>query len=119
MRSVISETGVEVFTGGGRETPPPSTNLLRKLGRWLFTAKPAVELHDTAEEPKQNNRVGLISKIRHGLLEYGKASYRRDTFFYSEGLGHLPQRALKRHSAFLVYQKKYYQSIEQSRLNKS
>jgi len=118
MRSVISETGVEVFAGGERELSPPAENLLRKLGRWLFIVRPAVRLHDTPEEPRQKRRAGLREKIRNSLLEHRKV-YRRDTFYYSEDLGYLPQRSLKRHSAFLVYQRKYYQTIEQSRLKKS
>jgi len=49
------------------------------------------------------------------LLKNSKV-YRRDAFYFIEGLGYIPQRTWHRHSAFLLYQKRYYQARQHTGL---
>ena len=118
MRSVMIETDVEKYGLDGQDTLPLSMGIWQKLSHWLAKSRPVIELsvftQDTLPERragfKQERRAVIKQKIRSCLLEYSK-TYRRDSFFYQEGLAYLPQRSVKRHSAFLVYQRRYYQSL--------
>jgi hypothetical protein len=99
MRAVITETGVDKLGLDNPGALPASAGFWSKMVKMADKLKPS----------------NFKKKLLSSMLGHSKA-YRRDSFFFEEGLGYIPQRALRRHSAFLVYQKRYYQSIEQSRL---
>ena len=118
MRSVMIETDVEKYGLDGQDTLPLSMGIWQKLSLW-FAGSRSTEVLSFVTQDKlperragftQERRAAIKQKILSRLLEYSK-TYRRDSFFYQEGLGYLPQRSVKRHSAFLVYQRRYYQSL--------
>lgn len=115
MRVVITDSGVDELRLASHAALPSSKGLWQRLVR--FNARDFVSKTKLAGflagNKSHDHATGCQRRFWSSLMEYSKA-YRRDSFFFMDGYGHIPQRALKRHSAFLVYQRRYYQSMQQA-----
>lgn len=123
MRSAITQASIDEYKVEGHDVLPLSTSVWRKLGYLFGRPRVAVDSSPLTKDEIAQSEIpvksaGVKQWVHSRMKAYCKA-HRRDSFFYAEGLGYLPERVMKRHGAFLLYHKQYYQAIDKANKQKA